>query len=243
MNTDASDFLGGLRPARRADENEDGENQKLFEWQDGPLVRAMLSGDALLVDEISLADDSVLERINSVLETDRVLVVPERADGDAEAEVTARADFLLVATMNPGGDFGKKELSPALRNRFSEVWCSSLYDRSDSEVVLAHLLPPEMSAMAAPLSDLAHWLNAELAPHGTRIKPRDLRTLADFVAKAASPADGVLSAESAVVHGENQFDLALETTCPTANFSLQLQAWWWWTASRCLTPWARTRPG
>lgn len=24
--------------------------------------------------------------------------------------------------MNPGGDFGKKELSPALRNRFTEIW-------------------------------------------------------------------------------------------------------------------------
>ena len=26
--------------------------------------------------------------------------------------------FRVVATMNPGGDFGKRELSPALRNRF-----------------------------------------------------------------------------------------------------------------------------
>ena len=28
----------------------------------------------------------------------------------------------MLATMNPGGDFGKKELSPALRNRFTEIW-------------------------------------------------------------------------------------------------------------------------
>jgi midasin len=27
--------------------------------------------------------------------------------------------------MNPGGDFGKKELSPALRNRLVEIWCPS----------------------------------------------------------------------------------------------------------------------
>lgn len=27
----------------------------------------------------------------------------------------------VVATMNPGGDFGKRELSPALRSRFTEV--------------------------------------------------------------------------------------------------------------------------
>lgn len=48
--------------------------QTIFEWQDGPLVQAMKCGDLFLVDEISLADDSVLERLNSVLEPERVLV-------------------------------------------------------------------------------------------------------------------------------------------------------------------------
>lgn len=28
--------------------------------------------------------------------------------------------------MNPSGDFGKRELSPALRNRFTEIWCTSI---------------------------------------------------------------------------------------------------------------------
>lgn len=46
----------------------------IFTWQDGPLVQAMKSGDLFLVDEISLADDSVLERLNSVLEPERKLV-------------------------------------------------------------------------------------------------------------------------------------------------------------------------
>lgn len=48
--------------------------QTIFTWQDGPLVQAMKAGDLFLVDEISLADDSVLERLNSVLEPDRKLV-------------------------------------------------------------------------------------------------------------------------------------------------------------------------
>ncbi len=30
--------------------------------------------------------------------------------------------FIVLATMNPGGDFGKRELSPALRSRFTEIW-------------------------------------------------------------------------------------------------------------------------
>ena len=48
--------------------------QSIFVWQDGPLVKAMRDGDLFLVDEISLADDSVLERLNSVLEPERMLV-------------------------------------------------------------------------------------------------------------------------------------------------------------------------
>jgi midasin len=28
--------------------------------------------------------------------------------------------------MNPGGDFGKRELSPALRNRFTEIWVEAI---------------------------------------------------------------------------------------------------------------------
>uniref|UniRef100_F6H5X0 Midasin n=1 Tax=Vitis vinifera TaxID=29760 RepID=F6H5X0_VITVI len=50
--------------------------QTLFMWQDGPLVQAMKDGDMFLVDEISLADDSVLEQLNNVLEPERKLAGP-----------------------------------------------------------------------------------------------------------------------------------------------------------------------
>jgi midasin (ATPase involved in ribosome maturation) len=43
------------------------ESARLFEWVDGPLIEAMQKGDLFLADEISLADDSVLERLNSLL--------------------------------------------------------------------------------------------------------------------------------------------------------------------------------
>lgn len=49
--------------------------------------------------------------------------------GGPELEkITADEKFLLLATMNPGGDFGKKELSPALRNRFTEIWVPPVSD-------------------------------------------------------------------------------------------------------------------
>jgi hypothetical protein len=35
-----------------------------FTWVDGPLVTAMRRGDMILIDEINLAEDAVLERLN-----------------------------------------------------------------------------------------------------------------------------------------------------------------------------------
>ena len=35
-----------------------------FEWTDGPLVTAMRRGDIILIDELNLAEDAVLERLN-----------------------------------------------------------------------------------------------------------------------------------------------------------------------------------
>ena len=84
-----------------------------------------------LIDEISLADDSVLERLNSVLETDRLLVLAEKGESDIDNQklyvIKAAEKFRLVATMNPGGDFGKKEVAFHKMFAFSKVSLPLLY--------------------------------------------------------------------------------------------------------------------
>uniref|UniRef100_A0A183BAX5 AAA domain-containing protein n=1 Tax=Echinostoma caproni TaxID=27848 RepID=A0A183BAX5_9TREM len=129
--TEAADFLGALRPVRHSSDNPNKacEDNRLFEWVDGPLVTAMSNGEMFLLDEISLADDAVLERLNSLLEPERRIHLTERSELADNAntltgnDLVAHPQFRFVATMNPGGDYGKKELSPALRNRFTEIWC------------------------------------------------------------------------------------------------------------------------
>ena len=103
-----------------------GELNMVFEWHDGILVEAMQAGGLLLIDEISLANDSVLERLNSVFEQDRMLILSEKSSSEA-IKIVGQAGFNIVATMNPSGDFGKKELSPALRNRMTEIWVESYF--------------------------------------------------------------------------------------------------------------------
>jgi len=122
QHTETGDFLGGFRPTRptaatAADADDaDGDVGEAepnnaaaatakktavpFAWEDGPLIKAMRDGDILLVDELSLAEDSVLERLNSVLEPGRTLTLPEKGGSEVE-ELVAHPNFLLLATMNP----------------------------------------------------------------------------------------------------------------------------------------------
>ena len=94
--------------------SQEDSKDKLFEWVDGPLVKAMKGGAMFLIDEISLADDSVLERLNSVLEPERTILLAEKGGGHGDEsdveQIVAREGFQVFATMNPGGDFGKKEV-------------------------------------------------------------------------------------------------------------------------------------
>lgn len=90
----------------------------------------MREGSFILVDEVSLAEDSVLERLNSVLEPERFLALAEKG-GETLEVITAAQGWQLFATMNPGGDFGKRELSPALRNRFTEIWINAPHDAEE----------------------------------------------------------------------------------------------------------------
>ena len=152
--------------------------QSIFEWHNGPLINAMNQGDIFLLDEISLADDSVLERLNSVLEPGRSIVLAERGGTDSEHSIIrASEDFKLMATMNPGGDYGKKELSPALRNRFTEIWVPPVDDRSDLELIVGGLWKYDsLRPFTMPILDFIDWLCL-------RVGDRSLLSLRDILVR------------------------------------------------------------
>ncbi|KYG50000.1 hypothetical protein M433DRAFT_20934 [Acidomyces richmondensis BFW] len=127
----------------------------IFEWVDGSLVQAMKEGSLFLLDEISLADDSVLERINSVLESSRSILLAEK--GSLDSFVTAASGFQFLATMNPGGDYGKRELSPALRNRFTEIWVPALSDTEDILQIVCAQLSSIAKRYAEGIVSFATW--------------------------------------------------------------------------------------
>ncbi|OTB08493.1 hypothetical protein M426DRAFT_7806 [Hypoxylon sp. CI-4A] len=170
-------------------------SKALFEWADGSLVHAMRDGQFFLLDEISLADDSVLERLNSVLEPQRTLLLAEK--GIDDSFIRASDGFQFLATMNPGGDFGKKELSPALRNRFTEIWVSPLSENEDVLQIVSSKLRPEYNAYAKVIVEFSYWFGQNFrSTASTAFSIRDILVWVKFVNESVGR-----DAAFSVIHG------------------------------------------
>ncbi|KAE9368077.1 P-loop containing nucleoside triphosphate hydrolase protein, partial [Stipitochalara longipes BDJ] len=171
------------------------KSKALFEWSDGSLVQAMREGQFFLLDEISLADDSVLERLNSVLETQRTILLAEK--GVENSFVQAADGFQFFATMNPGGDYGKRELSPALRNRFTEIWVPSLSEHEDVFQIVDAKLDGKFKHFAKAIVHFAEWFGQTYrSSASTSISVRDVLAWVKFMNSCNS-----LDRYFAVLHG------------------------------------------
>ncbi|KAJ3195669.1 hypothetical protein HK101_011411 [Irineochytrium annulatum] len=194
------------------------QSRRLFEWRDGPLLTALREGHLFLLDEISLADDSVLERLNSVLEPERLLVLAEKGSGGTHEnsvqveEIYGAESFSFLATMNPGGDYGKKELSPALRNRFTEVWVPSISDRFDLSKIIEHRLQMVSNEAFGPaqisiaMLDFIDWFASKLKKtRESVISLRDILAWVSFIDALCSTRDrdrqAILGTRETFYHG------------------------------------------
>lgn len=182
------DLLDGIRSGYL-------KSKSLFEWSDGSLVQAMRQGQFFLLDEISLASDSVLERMNSVLESHRTILLAEKGVEDSFVEATE--GFQFFATMNPGGDYGKRELSPALRNRFTEIWVPSLSEYEDVLEIVRSKLNEQFEGFARPMVSFAEWFGKNFRfSSSVSISVRDILAWAKFVNSSIFP-----DPSSAIIHG------------------------------------------
>lgn len=114
-----------------------------FEWVDGPLVQAMKHGNWLLLDGANLCNPSVLDRLNSLCETDGVLTLSERGFVNGAVQVIKpHPNFRLFMTVDP--QYG--ELSRAMRNRGVEIFLLSPSTPDDSAIIQDYLrLPASLS--------------------------------------------------------------------------------------------------
>ena len=190
------------------------KSQSLFEWCDGSLVQAMRNGELFLLDEISLADDSVLERLNSVLESQRTILLAEK--GVEESFVQAKQGFQFLATMNPGGDYGKRELSPALRNRFTEIWVPSLSEHEDIYQIVEPKLPSNLRSLGQPMVHFAMWFGETYRPSSTTlVSVRDVLAWVNFIRRCSTK-----NPYFAVLHGAAMVYIDTLGANPTALLAI-----------------------
>ena len=95
-----------------------------------------------------------------MLESGRSLTLAEKAGAGAE-EIVAASGFRLVATMNPGGDYGKRELSPALFNRFTSIWVPSSSDPEEMQAILRSVMIGMLSSLAFAKQIMLHLCHGD----------------------------------------------------------------------------------
>ena len=196
MQTDTTEFIGGYKPTGVPGE---------YVWSDGILIDAMKKGDWVVLDEINLAEPAILERINSLLDGDRSIVLTEKGN----ERVEAHPKFRIFATMNPATSEygGRKALSLAMRNRFTEMWDPGVNTKDEqSEIVKVFLKKvPDGDKVAPKMVQFQHELadkiaNRELAAkqrEGFVYTLRNLKSWCDFM-KEFNEEDGV---EGAFING------------------------------------------
>jgi midasin len=193
-------------------------SQALFEWSDGSLITAMKTGQYFLLDEVSLADDSVLERLNSVLEPHRSLLLAEK--GPIDSLVVAQDGYQFLSTMNPGGDYGKRELSAALRNRMTEIWVPQLSEEEDILPILRSKLHFVNETRAKSMLNFAKWFKETFqGSSNSALSIRDLLGWVEFINKCA-PSDS----DFAIVQGAAMVYIDTLGANPSAMLSASMDS-------------------
>lgn len=119
---DNSSAMTALELIRKA-----GPKSAGFAWVDGELLNAIRSGSWFLISEANLCSSSVLDRLNSLCESNGFLVLNEKGSATGAPEIIKpHPDFRLFMTYDPRHG----ELSRAMRNRGVELFLSHTPNRS-----------------------------------------------------------------------------------------------------------------
>ena len=83
--------------------------------------------------------------------------------------------------MNPGGDYGKKELSPALKNRFTEIWCPSIESQEQISSITLKNLEPAARDVADNIVQFVQWMRDVNGGSKVVVSIRDILAWVNFI--------------------------------------------------------------
>ena len=122
--TDMIDLLGSEFPVEQSE-------SVMFKWCDGPLLKAIKEGHWFLIDEMNLANQSILEGLNAILDHRQTVYIP-----DLNSEFPCHPDFQIFASQNPiQHGIGRKSLPASFLNRFTKIYMDSLSKEQYGEII------------------------------------------------------------------------------------------------------------
>ncbi|CAF3786308.1 unnamed protein product [Rotaria socialis] len=115
-----------------------------FRFVHGLFTRAFVNGHWILFDELNLAQDTVLQAIESALDTRRLTINNNSSTQDSIIVYQMHDDFRLFATQNPSTGFFKdkrEKLSSSFLSRFRPLVFTELPDFEWRDIVQQRLKP------------------------------------------------------------------------------------------------------
>jgi midasin len=185
-----------------------------FAWVDGQLLDAIRQGGWFLISDANLCSPSVLDRLNSLCETDGTLVMSEKGSASGVPEVIRpHEDFRLFMTYDPRHG----ELSRAMRNRGVELHIDAHHEIRE---LTADELAVELSAAkgSAPGVMVDHsLLQSALDLHSSVTPVGDTIPMASLVANTVAM-QSRLSTSYLERFGKTADGQAIELYASAANF-------------------------
>ncbi|EAY05579.1 hypothetical protein TVAG_300610 [Trichomonas vaginalis G3] len=122
--------------------------EKIVEWKDGPIVKAAKEGRALIIDQLENASPQVIERINPILDAYSNVLLNKKTGSHNSTrfsvtecfeglEVRITDHFQIIATVTKNQ---LKNLSPALKNRFTIIEIDFQIDPSKAQEQVKELI-------------------------------------------------------------------------------------------------------
>ena len=143
-----------------------------FEFQEGPLLRAVRNGYYFLSDEFNLASPSVLNALFPLLEGQNMFAVP-----DTKLKILVHKKFRFFATQNDSAYDGRNALPVSLRSRFLEIQVDD-FCVEELENIIKIRLKKELSRTATESPRLLAELYESLKKTTGRITFREIIKIA-----------------------------------------------------------------
>ena len=133
----------------------------MWVWKNGMIPEAMIHGGIVILDEATLGQPEILERLNPVLEYPPSLLLSENGGiiigpgGDHEVH----PDFWIMGTGNPASMSGRTPFSEAFQRRLADYFVAPEPTRDDYEAMLRYLVlgkSPEIDFGGAIFKDNNH---------------------------------------------------------------------------------------